>query len=309
VGVRTKHLARFSTAIFLSVLVSLVLDGTSASAQALNWEGQTGVFVTPLAYTVPSSDRSFGRPVVAYHYLNGGQVLGGFNNFTVTMGAFRRLEFGYTRTVHQEGSTPSLSSFWGSGYNAFQGKFNFLKENAANKGWIPAVSIGFVARTQIPNVIGAPPNKSTNNADFYAVATKTVTNIPKLPLVLNFGYKETNGSLFGIAGNSPAWVARAFGTFAFSLKGPARSTLMPAVEFAQQPRNIEGLPGAVVPTTLTYAIRIVPAGMSPSQHHGWGEQSPRLNIDIGVAQAAGRIMPGVNLQARHQFALGISYGF
>ncbi len=299
------------SAFLVALLLAIVFEAADvASAQALNWEGQTGVFVNPLAYTVPSSGTSVGRPIVAYHYLNGGEVLGGFNNFSVTMGAFRRVEFGYTRTVHQEGSTAGLSNLWGGGYNSFQGKFNFLQENAANKAWLPALSIGFVARTQVPNVIGAPPNKSTSNADLYAVATKTITNIPILPLVLSFGYKETNASLLGIAGNSPAWVARAFGTFAFSLKGPAGSTLMPAVEFAQQPRHVEGLPNAaVIPTTLTYAVRVVPAGMSPSQHHGWGEESPRLNIDIGIAQAAGNILPGVNLQARHQFAFGISYGF
>jgi hypothetical protein len=75
----------------------------------------------------------------------------------------------------------------------------------------------------------------------------------------------------------------------------------------QQPRSIEGLPGAVVPTTLTYAVRIVPAGALPL--HGWGVESPKLTIDFGLAQAAGRIAPGVDLQARRQFALGISYGF
>jgi hypothetical protein len=38
-------------------------------------------------------------------------------------------------------------------------------------------------------------------------------------------------------------------------------------------------------------------------------ENPKLTIDFGVAQAAGNIMPGVDLQARHQFAFGVSYGF
>jgi hypothetical protein len=63
----------------------------------------------------------------------------------------------------------------------------------------------------------------------------------------------------------------------------------------------------VIPTTITYAIRIVPAGALPL--HGWGVESPKLTIDVGVAQVAGNIMPGVNLQAQHQFALGVSYEF
>ena len=56
------------------------------------------------------------------------------------------------------------------------------------------------------------------------------------------------------------------------------------------------LAGAIVPTTLTYAARIVPLA------------GKKFNVDFGVAQAAGHILPGVNLYARHQFALGISYG-
>ena len=78
-------------------------------------------------------------------------------------------------------------------------------------------------------------------------------------------------------------------------------------EVLQQSRSVQDLPAAVVPTTITYAVRIVPSGALPL--HGWGVESPRLTIDLGVAQVASNILPGVNLQARHQFALGISYGF
>ena len=77
-------------------------------------------------------------------------------------------------------------------------------------------------------------------------------------------------------------------------------------EFLQEPREIQGLPGAVVPTTITYAVRIVPTGTYFSG--GWISETPRLSIDLSVAQAVGNILPGVNLHARHQFALGISYG-
>jgi len=34
-----------------------------------------------------------------------------------------------------------------------------------------------------------------------------------------------------------------------------------------------------------------------------------LNFDIGIAQVAGTIAPGVNLKARHQFGAQVSYGF
>jgi hypothetical protein len=234
---------------------------------------------------------------VAYHYLDAGGVLGGFHTASVTEGLFGRVEFGYTRTFHQPGTTTGLSPLWDGGFNIVHGKVNLVGENAGKKNWLPAISAGFVARTQDHHVSGVLGNRDYNNADFYLVATKTVTHIKPLPLVLNLGYKATNASVFGLAGNAPAYKGRLFGAAALVVKGPRKSQLIFGSEFAQQPREVQNLPGATVPTTITYAARIVPL-----------PERSKLNIDFGVAQAAGWILPGVNLQARHQFALGISYG-
>jgi len=296
---KNAHLAAL-----LAIVMTILIGPKNAFGQSLNWEGQTGVFVTPLAYSAPSSDTGLGRPIVAYHYLDAGDVLGGFHQASITMGVFNRIEFGFTRNVHQDGATPVLSSLWGDGFNVFHGKVNLVRER---RTWVPAFSVGFVARTQVHNVGGVLTNKDTNNFDFYAVATKTLTNIRHLPLVFNLGFKGTNASLLGLVGNAPAYQGRFFGAAAFALRGPARSTILLGSEFMQQPRSVENLPGPVVPTTITYAIRIVPAGALPL--HNWNVERPKLTIDLGVAQAAGNVFPGVNLQARHQFALGISYGF
>jgi hypothetical protein len=281
----------------------LLCVARTCRGQSLNWEGQTGVFVTPLAYTLPSPDNKFAPPVVSYHYLNGGSVLGGFHQISVSVGGLRRIEFGYTRNLHQGGSTPGLSALWGSGFNIAHGKVNLWEED---RNWVPTVSVGFVVRSQIRNVNGVIGNKNLTNGDVYAVATKTVTHFKKVPLVFNFGVKGTNASILGIAGNAPDFGARVFGAAAFALKGPGHSTILLGSEALQEPRHVEGLPGIVIPTTLTYAVRIVPGGALPM--HGWGVESPRLTIDFGVAQAAGEVAPGINLQARHQFAMGITYG-
>jgi hypothetical protein len=249
-------------------------------------------------------------PVLSYHYLDAGKVLGGFHQLSITDGALHRIEFGYTRDFHQSGSTNGLSNLWGDGFNAFHAKLNVIPENVGHLGWMPAISVGFVVRTQVRNVGGAIQGKDTNNEDYYLVATKTVTSIKKLPLVLSFGGKATNASVLGLAGNATGFSGRVFGAAAFVVKGPAKSTIIAGAEALQQPKSIQGLPGAVIPTTLTYAVRIVPAGAFPSLHHGWGEERPKLNIDLGVAQVAGNILPGVpSLAARHQFALGVSYQF
>ncbi len=268
-----------------------------AAAQSLNWEGQTGVFITPLAYTAPSSTTGFGKPAVAYHFLNAGPVLGNFHTASVTVGVAKRLEFGYTRAFHQAADTPSLSALWDGGFNVVHGKANLLPENLNKTSWVPAISAGFVARTQVRHVSGVLANRDYNNADLYLVASKTVTQTKKVPIVLNLGYKATNSQVFGLAGNAPAYKGRLFGAAAFVFKGPGKSSLIFGSEFAQQPREVRNLPGAVVPTTITYAARIVPRPES------------RFNLDFGVAQAAGKIIPGVDLKARHQFALGVTYGF
>jgi hypothetical protein len=302
---RTKRLYAIT---LTALLVALAITAITASAQSLDWEGQTGVFVTPLAYTTPSSDKGFGKPVFSYHFLDAGPVLGGFNQVSTSEGVFDRVEIGYTRSIHYQGDTAGVSKLWGGGFNTFHGKVNLLPENSGGQNWLPALSLGFVARTDVRNVGGVLANHDTTNADFYAVATKTLSQIQAVPLVLSFGFKATNASLLGLAGNAPTYQGRMFGAVAIPFKGPGRSTIMLASEVLQEPRSIEGLPGAVIPTTMTYAVRVVPAGAFPSSH-GWGEQKPKLTLDFGVAQAAGRILPGVNLQARHQFALGISYGF
>jgi hypothetical protein len=293
---------RFGTV--LATVFVVVLANRAVFAQSLNWEGQTGVFVTPLAYSVSSGDAPLSLPVVSYHFLDAGPVLGNFHQVSISMGAFNRVEFGYTGNLHQDGSTAVLSSLWSGGFSAVHGKVNVFRER---RGGLPALSAGFVARVGVRNVGGVIQGHDTNNQDFYVVATKTVTQIRKLPLVFNAGFKVTNASLLGLAGNAPGYYGRAFGAAGFAFKGPGRSTILLGSEVLQEPRRIEGLPGAVIPTTITYAVRIVPAGALPI--HGWGVETPKLTLDFGLAQAAGNILPGVDLQARHQFAFGISYGF
>ncbi|MGA2436218.1 MAG: DUF3034 family protein [Bryobacteraceae bacterium] len=225
-----------SVAVALLLLVSFA-TGT-ASAQSLNWDGQTGVFITPLAYTAASPANTIGKPIFAFHFLNAGSVLGNFYTASATVGAFSRLEFGYTRDFHQQGSTAGLSPLWGGGFNVVHAKVNVIKENAGGTKWVPAISGGFVARSQDSNVSGwlASPGKNYTNADFYLVASKTVTQIKPLPIVLNLGYKATNASVYGLAGNAPGYTGRLFGAAAFVVKGPAKSTLIFGSEFSQEPR-------------------------------------------------------------------------
>jgi len=294
-------LARFAIMRVISVVMAaafLLLTAQFARAQDLNWEGQTGAFVTPFAYTSASPADNFGLPSVSFHYLNGGTVLGNFYEISGTIGFLSRVEVGYSRALSSLGSNPTLSPAFQGGFNIFHGKVNFLPENEGKHNYIPAISAGFVARTQVRRVGGVISGKDTTNGDFYLVATKTITQIKELPIVANVGFKVTDASLLGIAGNAPDWQGGAFGALAFVLPGPAKSKVVVGSEALQQPNHIQGLPSATsIPTTLTYFARILPPGKLP------------FNVDFGVAQIANRILPGVELKARSQFAFGISYHF
>jgi hypothetical protein len=288
--------ARHSPMIAVSFLIVSLMASTT-HAQNLNWEGQTGAFVTPFAYTSASPADGVGLPAIAFHYLNGGDVIGGLYQVSATVGFLSRFEVGYTRAFNSAGSTAGLSPLFGGGFNIVHGKANLVPENAGKQNYLPALSVGFVARSQVRRGGGVLTDKKTTSGDVYLVATKTITQTKAVPIVLNFGVKATNASVLAIAGNAPDWKGRLFGTIGFVLPGPAGTKLVVGSEALQQPRYIKDLAGATLPTTLDAFVRV----LLPAK--------TRLNIDFGVARAAGQILPGVDIHAESQFATGISYRF
>src|SRR5260370_3517027 len=84
----------------LSATLGTLLIGGTLQAQNLGLEGETGVFVTPLAYTLPSPENNLGKPSIVYPFLYSGSVIVTFTKSSVSEGAFSRLVFGYTLYVH-----------------------------------------------------------------------------------------------------------------------------------------------------------------------------------------------------------------
>jgi hypothetical protein len=292
-----KHILRFRFFLLSIVCLTLFAPAGSARAQQLGWEGETGVFVTPLAYTVATPAHKFALPVVAYHFLNAGSVIGRYNQLSVTSGYAKRVEFGYTRTIHEAGSDPTYSPLWTSGFNTFHAKGSLLTENAWKQPWMPQVSTGFMLRTQVRNVGGELQNKDTTNADIYLVATKTITQLKPMGLLLSAGVQGTNAELIGLGGNASQWGAVGFGAVAFIFQGPAKSAIILGAEVAQQPRHPDQLPTAVIRTAFVYALRVIP---SPKL---------KLNLDFGVLEGPGQIATGVDLKAKDCPGGAISYSF
>jgi len=287
----------------------LLMPVTFLHAQALGWEGETGVFVTPMAYTASAEGQKL-HAVTAYHYLHAGTVIGDFHEGSIEVGIGKRAELGYTHEFHAFGSemgTGGLSPLWQNGFEIFNGKVILVPENYKKNPAVPAISVGFIARSDVRNVGNYEEEKNTaqmggkTDGDIYVVATKAVTQIAKkMPIILNVGLRGTNAELWGMGGNAPGWEARPFGAVAFAFTGPGKSSVIFASEAAMQPHHPLDFPLLNIPTTLTYCTRIV-----PSPKH-------KLNIDFGVAQIAGYVMggpTGVNLKARVTWGSQISYGF
>ena len=299
--------------------VYALLLGSSARlhAQSLTVEGQTGGFVTPTAYVVPSAKKQiFSHPALGYYFLNAGNVIGDIHTISFEEGIANRAEFGYTRNVHVMGGDPLLSDFWHfAGMNIFNGKAVLVKDGQGTP-FTPGVAAGFVVRTDDKYVSGAigpllgQPLKSYTNEDFYAVATKTWKHKP-VPFIANLGLKFTNASILGIGGQSTRYQGRLFGGLGLPLPGPLKTAIIPAVGFMQQPPHSVNLGsilaggGGRLPTTLDYAVRLTQRD-NPHFSAGIGVgQVAGLLGDTVVPTAGGPMLVPVNLQARKVFGLNV----
>ena len=314
------------------LLATGLLATRQLNAQYLTLEGQTGGFLTPTAYVVESAKgKVFSHPAVGFHFINAATVIGNIETFSVTEGFANRAEAGYTRSVHQLGNsvtTPgSFSKLWNyDGMNVFHGKVVVINDGQFGP-WTPGVAVGGLVRTNDKFVSGGVYQeltgtaKSYTNGDVYVSVTKTWAK-PPVPFLVNLGWKATNGTIFGIGGQSTRFGGRLFGGLGIPLPITHGIVAVPSAGFTQEPRTSKGLGPltgvnipliagkADLPTTLDYAVRVTQ------------REHPHFSFDIGVGQVANNIgavpvvvgghvvgtLP-VNLQARHVVGMGLSYRY
>src|SRR5580658_10157586 len=156
------------------VLAGSVLAGR-AGAQALNMDGQSGIFFQPWADVVPSAARKFGGPTVSFHTVTAGPVAGDYLNVGVEEGFGNWLEFGFTRGNHTDGGDPAISPLFNfAGMDIFNVKAKVLPANYHGHKYLPAISVGGVLRTNDPFVVQAVQHENATNGDVYFVGTKLV---------------------------------------------------------------------------------------------------------------------------------------
>src|SRR5690348_18208288 len=72
-----------------------------ANAQSLTMDGESGIFLQPLADVVPSPQHKFGGPTVSFHAVDAGPVAGNYINTGV--------EEGDRKSTRLNSSHPSIS--------------------------------------------------------------------------------------------------------------------------------------------------------------------------------------------------------
>jgi hypothetical protein len=282
------------TALFLAGFLS----ADRMQGQALNMDGQSGIFFQPWADVVPSAAGKFGGPTVSFHVVDAGPVAGDYLNVGIEQGFGNWLEFGFTRSNHTDGGDPAISPLFNfAGMNIFNFKMKVLSANSHGRKYLPSISVGGVLRTNDPFVSQSVAHKNATNGDVYLVGTKVFVLGSKFAFLLNGGVRGTNAQKYGYGGNTFNWQARAFGGIAFPIPIKKLLIVAPTFEIDQEPEKIKYVPTATLPTDLIYAVRISRAPDS------------RWSFDIGTGHVGARLGPGINIKVNNALAFAADFRF
>jgi hypothetical protein len=189
----------------------LFVLGDASSALAgpplTNVEGVGGVALNPLAYVANPIGKDetgmFGSTVVskpnigAWHISLPDSDIN-WESAGINISFLNRIEIGYSHeSVDIDYYTPNLGEIDKDNFSA---KVNLLPENSFDMPYLPAISVGVIAKsTSFDNLVGAGGLDDDSGEDYYLVATKTLTNLP-IPVILNAGVLSTKGYVRGVLG-------------------------------------------------------------------------------------------------------------
>lgn len=284
-----------SVSVAAAALAAFALAG-GAEAQALNMDGQSGVFFQPWADVVPSAPGKLNGPTVGFHIVDAGPVAGDYLNVGIEEGFGNWMEFGFTRSNHTDGGDPAISPLFNfAGMNIFNVKTKVLAANSHGRKYLPSISFGGVLRTNDPFVSQSVVHRNATNGDVYLVGSKLFVFGKKFAFLLNGGVRGTNAQKYGYGGNALNWQARAFGAIGFPIPIGKSFVISPTFEIDQEPEQIKYVPGVTVPTDLIYAVRISRA------------PDARWSFDIGTGHVGANLGPGVNIKANNAIAFAANF--
>ncbi len=175
----------------------LALIGLTWAGQVLgappfiNLQGVGGAGFNPLAYTAgrPDEESFYSKPQFGAWYVHLGDVHVDWTTIGVAGTLFDRLEWSYG---YEAIGTPGDKNIRKSNIGA---KINLIPENLGGQEYIPAVSVGAIWK----NTSHLPEETDEDAIDYYLVATKLITQLPR-PVLLTAGVLNTKEQVTGVFG-------------------------------------------------------------------------------------------------------------
>jgi hypothetical protein len=193
-----KHIIRLT---LIVVTIFLANSFAYAGLPLNNLEGVGGVAFNPLAYPAEGDPlysigdtEVISKPRFGTWYTNLGDPKIDWGSFGAATTLFKRLEIS---EGYQDISWVAHGTFHKNNIGA---KLLIFPENSFNTNFFPEISVGTVYKTTSDKVLrdlGLPTRGS--GEDWYAVATKTITQLP-LPVVLSSGILSSQELSTGVLG-------------------------------------------------------------------------------------------------------------
>ena len=173
-----------------------------ASVPLNNLEGVGGVAFNPLAYPSGQNKDAASSNTLS-QYISNPQFgawyvrLGGtdidWNVLGASVTLLDRLELSYGYEAVALGGKLNIHK------NNVGAKLNLIPENWGGNNFVPAVSVGAVWKKTSDAIVPDTTNSNDNAVDFYAVATKLITQTP-LPVLLSGGVLSSKEYVTGVIG-------------------------------------------------------------------------------------------------------------
>lgn len=163
-------------------------------------DGAGGVGVNQTAWiTSSTADTSFldgwiQKPTAAVWYGNFSEINTSFSAFGMNFGIKDRVELSYGRQTASIDGGPNID------VDSFGAKLLLVKENSFGSKFIPALSVGATYRInhEVKALYGT--DKDNDGVEFYAVASKVVTQFPLFPLIFSGGVAYGDAQARGVMG-------------------------------------------------------------------------------------------------------------
>jgi hypothetical protein len=201
-----KYIKLFTAILVLTVV--FIVKSAFAGAPFNNLEGVGGVAFNPLAYLADSSGENshlkvddidvLGKARFGAWHVNLGDVKVDWTAIGIADTFFKRLEVSYGyETVNPQNSLAVHKTNLGA-------KVLLLPENSFDTNFLPSISIGGIFKDSHST------GSSDNGQDFYVVATKLITQLPR-PVLISGGLLSTDSKVTGVFGYDKDRVTTAFG--------------------------------------------------------------------------------------------------